>query len=51
MVTVGHNVTVFIQIRRQTEPEEMAKPRSEGDMQCNAWYSRRARSNPPPGCL
>jgi len=36
---------------RPTEREEMADWRSEGDMLRDAWYWRRARSNPPPGCL
>jgi len=30
---------------------ETAKPRPEGDVQHDAWYWRRARSHPPPGCL
>jgi len=51
MVTVGHNARVFVYNRRPTEREETAKRRSEGDMQPDAWYWRRARSNPPPGCL
>jgi len=51
MVTVGHNATVFIHNRIQTELEETAKPRPEGDMQRDAVYWRRARSSLPPGCL
>ena len=38
MVTVGHNARVFVQNWRPTEREETAKRRSEGDMQCDAWY-------------
>jgi len=51
MVTVGHNATVFIYNRIPTEREETAEPRSEGDMQRDASYWRRARSSLPPGCL
>jgi len=51
MVTVGHNATVFIYNRIPTEREETAQPRSEGNMQCDASYWRRARSSLPPGCL
>jgi len=51
MVTVGHNARVFDYNRRPTEWEETAKRRSEGDMQRDAFNWRRARSNPPPGCL
>ena len=38
MVTVGYNARLFVYIRRPTEPEEMAKQRSEGNMQRDAWY-------------
>ena len=51
MVTVGHNARVFVWHKRPTEREEMAKRRSQGDMECDAWYWRRARSNLPPGYL
>jgi len=51
IVTVGHNPTVFIYNRIPTEREETEKPRSEGDMQRDASYWRRARSSLPPGCL
>jgi len=50
MVTVGQNATVFIYNRIPTEREETAKPRSEGDMQRDALYWRRARGSLPPGC-
>ena len=42
---------VFVYNRIPTEREQMAKLRSEGDMQRDAWYWRWARSNLPPGCL
>jgi len=51
MVTVGHNATVFVLNRIPTEPEEMAKLRSEGDMQRDASFWRWARSSLPPGWL
>jgi len=51
MVTVGHNATVFSYNRITTKLEETAKPRSEGDIQCDASYWRRARSSLSPGCL
>jgi len=51
MVTVGHNATVFIYNRIPTKREETAKPRSEGDMQRDVSYWRRARSSLPPVCL
>jgi len=35
MVAVGHNATEFVYNWIPTEQEEMAKPRSEGDMQRN----------------
>jgi len=38
MVTVGNNASVFVYNRRPTEREEMAKQRSEGDMQRDVWY-------------
>jgi len=41
----------LVKIEDQTEREETAKRRSEGDMWRNMWSWRRARSNPPPGCL
>jgi len=51
MVTVGHNATVSIYNRIPTEREEPANSRSEGDVQRDATYWRRARSSLPPGCL
>jgi len=48
MVTVGHNATVFVYIRIPTEPDEMAKLRSEGDMQRDALLRRWERSSLPP---
>jgi len=51
MVTVGHNATVFFYNRIPTEPEEMVKLRSEGDMQCDALFWRWARCSLPPGWL
>jgi len=51
MVTVGHNPTVIVYSRIPTERYETTKPRSEGDMQCDACYWRWARSSLPPGCL
>jgi len=51
MVTVGHNATVFVYNRIPTEPEEMAKLQSEGDMQRNASLWCWARSSLPPGWL
>ena len=51
MVTVGRNATVFIYNRIPTEPEEMAKRRSEGDMQRDASLRRWAQSRLPPGWL
>ena len=50
MVTVGPNATVFVYNAIPTEREEMAKLRSEGGMQHDALYWRRARSNLSPGC-
>ena len=51
MVTVGHNTTAFVYNRIPTEREETAKLRSEGDMQRDTSYWRRARTSLPPGCL
>jgi len=51
MVTVGHNAIVFVYNRIPTEREETVKLRLEGDMQHDALYCRRARSNLPLGCL
>jgi len=51
MVTVGHKPTVIVYNRMPTERYETTKPRSEGDMQCDASYWRWARSSLPPGCL
>ena len=51
MVTVGLNAIVFVSNRILTEREETAKPRSEGDMQRDASYWRRAQSSLPPGRL
>jgi len=51
VVTVGLNHTVSIYNRTPTEREETAKSRSEGDMQRDASYWRRARSSLPPGCV
>jgi len=50
MVTVGQNGTVFIYNRIPTEREETVKPRSEGNMQCDAMYWRRVTGSLPPGC-
>ena len=51
MVTVGHNAMVFVYNRIPTDREETAKLRSEGYMQHDALYWRRAWSKLPPGCL
>jgi len=51
MVTAGHNATVSIYNSIPTEREETAKSRSEGDMQRDVTYWRRARSSLLPGCL
>jgi len=51
MVLVGHNTRGFIYNSRPTEREETVKQWSEGNMQRDVWYWRRAQSNPPLGCL
>ena len=47
--TYGHRVFVYNRI--PTQREERAKLRSQGDMQRDVSYWRRARSNLPLGCL
>jgi len=51
MVTVGHNATVFLYNGIPTEPEEMAKLRSEGNMQCDTSLWCWAASSLPLGWL
>ena len=50
MVTVGHNTRVYHQNMRPTEQAEMVTLWSEGDVQRDALYWRRAQSKPQPGC-
>jgi len=52
--TCGHNWPQCLSGRLTLETEkreEAVRLWSGGDMQCNVWYSRLARSNPPLGCL
>jgi len=51
MVSVGHNVRVFIWNWRPTQREEMVKLWLEGNMRRDTWSWRRALRIPPPGCL
>ena len=51
IVTVGNITRVIIYNRGQTEREETVKQQLAGDIQCDAVYWCRTRSNQPPGCL